>query len=198
LPDGPEGVSVVTVDREDAFFHGTRYLIGLGHREIGVIGDSISRPKTTLRKLAGYRRALESSRLPYQEAFVQNVTEFGFEGGQHGLRALMQRCPGLTAVFCINDAIALGAMDTARELGRQCPAGLSVIGFGDAPEGAHWHPKLTTFALSPDRVATSAIQLISEQRRQRRVEPKTILIPEELILRESTAAVPQVVSLRAD
>ena len=198
LPDGPEGVSVVTVDREDAFCRGTRHLIGLGHREIGLIGDSVRRPKTTLRKLAGYRRALESAGLRYEEAYLQNVTEFGFEGGQHGLQELMRRCPGLTAVFCINDAIALGAMDTARELGRECPADLSIIGFGDSPEGAHWRPKLTTFALSSDRVATSAIGLISEQRRQRRVEPKTILIPEELILRESTAAVPQAVSLRAD
>ncbi len=198
LPDGPEGVSVVTVDREDAFFHGTRYLIGLGHREIGLIGDAIRRPKTTLSKLAGYRRALESSGLRCQEAWVQNVTEFGFEGGQHGLQELMGRCPGLTAVICINDAIALGAMDTARQLGRECPADLSIIGFGDSPEGAHWRPKLTTFALSSDRVATNAIQLIAEQRRQRRVEPKTILIPEELILRESTAAVAQAVLLRAD
>jgi LacI family transcriptional regulator len=92
---------------------------------------------------------------------LQNVTEFGFEGGQHGFHKLIRRCPGITALFCINDAIALGAMDTARKLGRQCPAGLSVVGFDDAPEGRHWHPKLTTFSLSPERVAASAIRLIS-------------------------------------
>jgi LacI family transcriptional regulator len=190
LPDGPKGISVVTVDREDAFFRGTRYLIDLGHREVGLIGDAIRRPKTTLRKLAGYRRALERAGLRYQEAYLQNVTEFGFEGGQRGFQKLIRRCPGITALFCINDAIALGAMDTARKLGHECPADISVIGFGDSPEGGHWHPKLTTFSLSPDRVAASAIALISEQRRQRRVEPKTVLIPEDLILRESTARAP--------
>jgi LacI family transcriptional regulator len=198
LPDGAEGISVVTVDREEAFFSGTLYLIGLGHRQIGVICDSIARPKTTLRKLAGYRRALESGGIPYQETFVQNVTEFGFEGGQRGARQLIGRCPGITGVFCINDAIALGAMDAANELGRRCPTDLSVVGFGDSPEGRHWRPKLTTFELSSSRVATEAIQLILGQQLRQRAEPKTILISEELIVRESTGRAPDAVAPVSD
>ena len=190
LPDGPDGLSVVTVDREDAFFRGTRYLIELGHKEIGLIGDAASRPKTTLRKLAGYRRALETSGLSFRDECVQDVPEFGFEGGEHGFRELIRRCPGVTAFFCINDAIALGAMDAAQSIGRSCPKDVSVVGFGDSPAGGHWHPKLTTFALSPHRVAASAIRLISEQRLQRRVAPTTILIPEDMLIRESTGCAP--------
>jgi len=190
LPDGVEGISVVTVDRETAFFRGTQYLMELGHRQIGILCDSVARPKTTLRKLAGYRHALECGGLPYQEAFVQNVTEFGFEGGQHGARQLLGRCPGITALFCINDAIALGAIDAANDLGRRCPADLSVVGYGDSPEGSHWRPKLTTFELSPNRVATEAMQVILGQPLRRRAEPKTVLIPEEFIVRESTGRAP--------
>ncbi len=190
LPDGAEGISVVTVDREDAFFRGTEYLIDLGHRQIGIICDAVARPKTTLRKLAGYQHALESHSLRYQKAFVENVTEFGFEGGQRGARRLLGRCPGVTGLFCINDAIALGAIDAASELGRRCPAELSVVGFGDSPEGRHSRPKLTTFELSSDQVATESIRLILEQPLRRRVAPKTILISEELIVRESTARAP--------
>jgi LacI family transcriptional regulator, repressor for deo operon, udp, cdd, tsx, nupC, and nupG len=190
LPDGADGISVVTVDREAAFFRGTQHLIELGHRQIGIICDSIARPKTTLRKLAGYRRALKTAGIPYRKALVQNVTEFGFEGGQRGGRELLRRCPGVTALCCINDAMALGAIEAADELGRQCPTDLSVIGFGDSAEGRHWRPKLTTFELSPNRVATEAIRLILEQQVNRRVEPKTVLIPEELIVRESTGRAP--------
>ena len=190
LPDGAKGISVVTVDREDAFFRGTQHLIELGHKQIGMLCDSVARPKTTLRKLAGFRHALESGGIPYQEAFVQNVTEFGFEGGQSGACQLFGRCPGITGLFCINDAMALGAIDAANALGRRCPTDLSVIGFGDSPEGRHWRPKLTTFELSSGRVATGAIQLIVDQQLHRRNEPKTILIPEELIVRESTGPAP--------
>jgi DNA-binding LacI/PurR family transcriptional regulator len=188
LPESPEGISMVTADREEAGFRATRHLIELGHTEIGIIGDTVTRPKTTLRKLAGYRRALESANLPYREELVQNVTEFGFEGGQNGLTGLLGRCPAMTALFCINDAIALGAIDAASGLGRQCPADISVVGFGDSPEGSHWRPKLTTIALSSNRVAEHAVSLISELRQAKSPEPRSMLIPEELILRDSTAS----------
>ncbi len=190
LPGNADRISIVTADREDAGYRATRHLLELGHRAIGFIGDANKRPQTTLRKLAGYRRALESSGIGYQPGFVQNVNEFGFEGGQHGLGELMGRCPNITGLFCINDAIALGAIDAAREQGRGCPGALSVIGFGDSPEGRHWRPKLTTFALSSARVATEAIQLILEQRQRKSVAPTTVLIPEDLLPRGSTAPAP--------
>ena len=186
LPGSPEGISMVTADREDASFRATRHLLGLGHRHIGLIGDSITRPKTTLQKVAGYRRALEEAGLPYQPAFVQEVTEFGFEGGQLGYRKLAERCPQITALFCINDAIALGAMDAAHELGRMCPDDLSIVGFGDSPEGSHWRPTLTTVALSADLVAENAVALIKQQRQRRSTTARSVLIPEGLIIREST------------
>jgi len=186
LPGSPDGISIVTADREDGGWRATRHLLDLGHREIGFIGDSITRPKTTLRKMAGYRRALESAQIQFDPARVQDVTEFGFEGGQFGLQKLIERCPRITALFCINDAIALGAIDAARELGRDSPRDLSVVGFGDSPEGRHARPKLTTVALSADRVAERAIRLVIEQSRGRRIEPKTILIPEDIVVRGST------------
>jgi DNA-binding LacI/PurR family transcriptional regulator len=89
-------------------------------------------------------------------------------------------------LFCINDAIALGAIEAAKDLGRGCPEDLSVVGFGDSAEGSHWRPKLTTFSLSPDRVAASAIQLVLEHRAHPELPPEAILIPEDLLLREST------------
>jgi DNA-binding LacI/PurR family transcriptional regulator len=191
LPSNLEGISMVTADREDAGFRATEHLIQLGHKRIGFIGDALTRPKTTLRKLAGYRRALESAGLLFSEDAIQNVTEFGFEGGRLGFLRLIERLPQLTAVFCINDAMALGSMDAAMDLGRSCPGGLSVVGFGDSPEGRHWRPKLTTIALSANRVAARAMELLLEYRNQGSIEPTTILIPEEVVVRESTARVNQ-------
>lgn len=187
LPDSPEGISVVTADREDAGFRATQHLIECGHRHIGLIGDLATRPKTTVRKLAGCKRALQAANIAYEEKYFQNVTEFGFEGGQHGFRELVKRCPEVTGLFCINDAIALGAIDAARDLGRDCPADLSVVGFGDSPEGSHWRPKLTTVALSAEKVATAALGLILERRKNPEAEQRTTLIPGDLIVRESTA-----------
>jgi LacI family transcriptional regulator len=190
LPDSPAGISTVTVDREDAFLRGTRHLIELGHRRIALICDPVARQKTTLRKTAGYRRALDEAGLSFDESRIESVQEFGFEGGYEGFRRLNQRCADVTGVFCINDAMALGVIAAAREAGWNCPADLSVMGFGDSAEGRYFRPRLTTFALSSNRVAQEALAVVTSQRRAPAQSPRTILLPEELVVRESTAAAP--------
>jgi len=191
LPGTLQEISIVTADREDAAFRATQHLLQLGHKHIGFIGDAETRPKTTLRKLAGYRKALQEAGLPYSQSGIENVTEFGFEGGRIGFQRLIEQSPEVTALFCINDAMALGAIDAAVELGHKCPADLSVVGFGDAPEGRHSRPRLTTIALSANRVAERAIDLVLDHRNNGDWKATTMLIPEELLVRQSTAQVRQ-------
>jgi LacI family transcriptional regulator len=186
LPDSPKGISTVTPDREDAFFQGTTHLIELGHRCIGLISDSLTRPKTTLCKLSGYRRALKAAGVKYHESLVLNVTEFGFEGGVSGFPRLLKLNPNVTAAICINDAIALGVISAAGDAGRRCPEDFSVVGFGDSTMGKYWRPSLTTFALSANRVAELAVSVVCQQRQSDAPKPQTILVPEELIVRQST------------
>ncbi len=83
--------------------------------------------------------------------------------------------------------MSLGVIAAARESGLSCPGDLSVIGFGDSAMGTYFRPRLTTFALSSDRVAEEALALVVRQRKTPGQGPETILIPEELIVRESTA-----------
>lgn len=187
LPESPDGISTVTPDREDAFAQGTAHLIKLGHRCIGLISDTLTRPKTTLCKLAGYRRALEAGAIDYDESLVVNVTEFGFDGGVSGFPRLLQLNPKVTAVICINDAIALGVIVAAGDAGRVCPRDFSVVGFGDSTMGKYWRPALTSFALMANHVAETSVDLIFQQRKDSAPQARTILIPEELIIRQSTA-----------
>ena len=186
LPDSPQGISTVTPDREKAFREGTNYLIELGHRNIGLISDTLTRPKTTLCKLSGYRQALEAAGLKFDELLVINVAEFGFEGGMSGFPRLLQRNPKVTAAICINDAIALGVIAAAGDAGRRCPEDFSAVGFGDSAMGKYWRPALTTFALSANRVAEQSVLLIHQQRKETISEAQTFLVPEGLIIRQST------------
>lgn len=185
LPESPPGIATVTPDREAAFRHGTSHLIALGHRRIGLISDSLTRPKTTLCKLAGYRRALVDSGLEYDESLVVNVTEFGFDGGVSGYPRLVQAHPDVSAVVCINDAIALGVMVAAGDAGKRCPEDFSIVGFGDSVMGKYWRPALTSFALSAGRVAETAIDMIFKQRQGLVAEAAHVFIPEDLIVRQS-------------
>jgi DNA-binding LacI/PurR family transcriptional regulator len=190
LPDTELGISVVTADREDAGFRAVQHLVGLGHKEIGFICDLDTRPSTTYSKLAGYQRAFSASGLLANPKWIESVTEFGFEGGYQALPRMLERCPHLTGFFCINDSMALGAMQAARDMGKNCPQDISVIGFGDAPEGGYWRPKLTTFSLSSSRVAAGAIARVIELRQKPGLQPQSVLIPEDLLIRESTGPAP--------
>jgi DNA-binding LacI/PurR family transcriptional regulator len=187
LPGSPPEISVVTADRENAGFQAAQHLIGLGHQRIGFVGDMATRSKTTKKKLAGFKRAFDMAEIVCKKTWIEDVDEFGFEGGFSGFKRLARRAPEITALFCINDSIALGAIAAAEQLGRRCPHDLSVVGFGDSREAAYWKPKLTTFALSSKRVAEEALKLILAQRQSPLSQPKTLLVEEALIVRESTA-----------
>jgi len=103
LPDSPEGISMVTRS-EDAGFRATKHLIELGHGTLGLIGDVETRPKTTLRKLGGYKRALENAGMPFVED-VFKMSRSLVDGGRRGFQHLIERCPKITGLFCINDEL---------------------------------------------------------------------------------------------
>ncbi len=186
LQDGPAPVSVVTSDREQAFLIGTQHLLSLGHRQIGVICDSVTRVKTTLRKLEGYRRALREAGLAEDAGLIENVAEFGFEGGQAGFKRLLARRPEVTGLVRINDAMALGVIAAARAAGLHCPADISVLGFGDATEGTYFQPQLSTLALSSKQVAERAIAAVRQARQEGHAPAVTVLVAPELVIRQST------------
>ena len=123
-----------------------------------------------MRKMAGYRRALKEAGLRYDERLVENITESGFQGGYQAFQRLVRRCPEVTALFCLNDPTALGAITAAADMGRRCPEDISVVGFGDAPEASYWRPSLTTFSLSCDAIAAKSIELLIDLRKNRTEE----------------------------
>ncbi len=168
LPDAPPGISMVTTDREDAGRRATQHLIDLGHRKIGILCDSVTRIKTSLVKFEGYRLALKRAGLRFDQRLVENVGEPGFHGGYQAFNRLVRRYPEVTALFCLNDVTALGAITAASDMGRRCPDDISVVGFGDAPAAAIGGPRLTTFSLSCDAIATQSIDLLITQRETKR------------------------------
>jgi DNA-binding LacI/PurR family transcriptional regulator len=105
----------------------------------------------------------------------------GFEVG----RALLIR-GGFTAVFCANDQMALGFMHAARQAGVGVPDDLSVVGFDDISEAAHYAPALTTLRQDFPGLGRSAIAALMSQLHGTEA-PGPVPTP-ALIVRESTAA----------
>lgn len=80
--------------------------------------------------------------------------------GREGLRDLLHRDPGVDAVYCANDMVALGAMTEARALGLNVPHDLAIVGFGDVDFAADAEPALTTVHVDSAAIGRQAAEMI--------------------------------------
>lgn len=128
-----DGFVTVGIDNVQAAHDATSYLLGLGHRRIGVLGGMpdgrkhLSIPKE--REL-GYRQALEENGVEFDPSLVVNGN-FSVKGGVDATRDLLECFRPPTAIFALSDEMAAGAIQASREAGLLIPDDLSIIGFDD-------------------------------------------------------------------
>lgn len=141
-----EAVASLSIDNRLGAEMATRHLLELGHRRIGVIGGQIA-PNVSRtvpdERAMGYRRALTAEHVRIDRRLAVDGG-FTIEGGRRAMRQLLQLPDPPTAVFCMSDEMAFGALQAAREHGMRVPDDLSVIGFDD-------HPASEVFGLSTIR-----------------------------------------------
>lgn len=182
--DGFPWISVADVDAADAM---TEHLIELGHRRIGFIVGHPDHGQSHDR-LAGYKRALERSEIPYDESIVRQGL-FDYASGRSCARELLSLSPRPTAIFAGNDPMAMGALSVAHELGLEVPRVLSVAGFDDSPLARHAWPPLTTVRQPIAEVARLAtLELVKRIEGHSDGDPHHCL-EAELVCRASTADV---------
>ncbi|WP_417666429.1 LacI family DNA-binding transcriptional regulator [Roseibium sp.] len=142
----PSGFAWLDIDNEKTFVEGVAHLVKLGHRRIGFLGGPRDLNFACQRR-AGYRRGLAEAGLNEDSALEVELalTE---EGGVEGARQLLGLYEPPTALFCITDALAIGAMRLCRDLGLRVGEDVTVIGYDGLPVGAYVDPPLTTFSQS--------------------------------------------------
>lgn len=159
------------------------HLLQSGRRNIGLIaGPSIS--LSTSGRLKGYREALQAAGIPVNDNWIQHCHPV-VEGGQATANELLTKHPEITALFCHNDLVAVGALQACVELGLHVPNDVAVIGYDDIRLAELVSPALTTLRVSRTEIGTKTMQMLLEQIEVEAAEPKEIHIKPELIVRES-------------
>jgi DNA-binding LacI/PurR family transcriptional regulator len=158
----------------------TKYLIGLGHRHIGFVGNN--RLPWFATCFAGYSRAMEEAGLPpvYSSIDSEDDAEIGYLG----TKSLVARGEHITAIFAGNDQIAHGVYKAARDLGLKIPDDLSVAGCDDTV-GAWLYPGLTTVREFPEQLGKQMAEMILQRIAQPELAPQRFIVPTELIRRDS-------------
>jgi LacI family repressor for deo operon, udp, cdd, tsx, nupC, and nupG len=176
------------MDEERAIHDATTYLLELGHRRIGFVGDLIF--STGISRYEGFCRALSDFNLKVDEALVElgppNV-RFGAEA----VSRLIARRPPPTAIITTSVQITLGAAEQVMAMNIDIPRSLSVIGYGDGPWQQWWGPGLTTLRLPVEDLATGCgLWLLHSMRTGRSTsskDPHVAISPSLLVKRGSTA-----------
>ena len=160
------------------------YLYSLGHRRLGfaghhaLLGPIDERAKVVL-EAAARHPDLEGERAADADTL---------EGGRRAARALLAANPRLTAIVCVNDVMAVGALRELRERGLRVPEDVSVTGFDNINLSQFCYPALTTVHIPRDQIG----QIICDSliAREGALRAQEIVIDPELVLRDSTGPAP--------
>jgi DNA-binding LacI/PurR family transcriptional regulator len=162
------------------------HLIWLGHERIGLVSSSNRYISTALR-LSAYRDALAEAGLPIREECVRRgAADYSFKSGFDSARNLMELADRPTALLCISDMLALGAIASAKEMGLRVPEDVTVVGFDDVEHTTMFHPYVTTVAQPCAEIGRKAMELL-ESAIARTPVSREALLPHRLIVRESSA-----------
>jgi DNA-binding LacI/PurR family transcriptional regulator len=180
------GAAFVSVDTYSGAFTAVQHLIDLGHRRIGFIGGP--NPMIGRGRLDGYTEALRSASIPVDQRLIVGDT-LDREGGARALERLIATSRPPTAVFAINDVMALGAMQVAHGRRIRIPDDMSVVGFDDIAMASYASPALTTVAQPKALLGRIAARFVVAQLLDR-TTPEPLRLASELIVRASTASPP--------
>ena len=177
-------IPLVQVDNRLGGRIATEHLIDLGHTRIGHVTGA-GELGISDERLAGYRDALSGAGLPVDFQLVEEG-RFTDDGGHDAARRLLEREPGVTAIFAANDLSALGVLNAVAEAGKRVPDDVSVVGFDDLHLSAYTAPPLTTIRQPAVEIATLATEILIGLTKGREVEEMRHLLEPELVIRAST------------
>lgn len=184
-PDNPDGYSVHCDDRTGVQA-ATRHLLEKGHRRIGVInGPSIGAVASMERRLLGHLQALHEAGLSFDERLMV-YGDYTRPSGQAAAQALLALPDPPTAILAFNDRMAMGAIRFLHGVGLAVPGDVAVVGFDDISTAADFSPALTTVCLPAKKIGHVAAQLLLKLIAGEPVEQKEVVIPTQLVVRQSS------------
>ncbi len=177
----------IHVNEEQASYDAVIHLINLGHRDIVMLsGASFSFGS---QRAEGYYRALAAAGIERDTNRIVFTKHYSAEAGMYGTRELLLRDRKFTALFAATDELAIGAIRVLKDEGIRVPEDVSVVGFDDIDISSYIIPRLTTIrqplSVMGERTATLMHKCIIKEK----IVDTDIVLPYELIIRESTARV---------
>jgi DNA-binding LacI/PurR family transcriptional regulator len=159
------------------------YLYSLGHRRMGFVGHH-----ATLGPINERFRVLVDAVARYPDLQLGNAAEADtLEGGRRATRKLLVANPGVTAIICVNDMMAVGSLRELRESGHRVPEDISVTGFDNIDLAQFSFPSLTSVHIPRDEIGRTICACLMTSG-SALLEHEFVIEP-DLVVRDSTGPV---------
>lgn len=156
------------------------YLYSLGHRRVAFVGHH-----ATLGPINARLKVLLDAvaRFPGLQVETSSDTD-SLEGGRRATRGLLTARPGVTAIVCVNDLMAVGTLRELRDSGIRVPQDISVTGFDNIKLAQFCHPSLTSVHIPRDEIGQTICDCLLKT--EFKLLEQEFVIDPELVLRDST------------
>src|SRR5690349_13390029 len=181
VPGG--GVPLVGSNHRETGRLAATHLLGLGHTSIGAVTGTFRR-RVTRSRLHGYEDALRDAGLEPSEDLVAEG-DWTPQGGAVATRLLLERSPGLTAIFVHSDVMAIGVLSALWQAGRRVPTDVAVVSCDDIPFAEFLTPPLSTVRIPLAETGRQAVELLLRSIAGEPAPERIPLLPVELIVRDS-------------
>ncbi|OUZ07099.1 catabolite control protein A [Bacillus pumilus] len=175
----------VNINYEQAIFDSVQLLVEKGHKRIAFVSGPMSEPINSMRKLAGYKRALEEAGIAFDDALVAEG-DYSYDSGIESLAHLLEQSDKPTAVIAATDEMALGVIHGAQDRGVSIPEDLEVIGFDNTRLSLMVRPQLTTVVQPTYDIGAVAMRLLTKLMNKEQVDDQIVELPHRIEERQST------------
>ncbi len=151
------------------------HLVSYGHTRFGLIAGK-KNTRISQDRVDGIQSVLRSENIDFSDDMIVGGA-YTIECGQQGAIDLMNSKTPPTAIFCLSDDIAIGAIHQLKQMGFRVPEDVSVVGFDNITASAFIDPPLTTIDQPAHEMGVRAVQVLMSQikgnalKRQREVLP---------------------------
>jgi len=182
--DESEEIPSVDIDHESAAYDAVMNLIANGHKRIAMISGTLQDPANGYARFQGYKRALESSGITYDESLVR-IGNYRYESGAEAMKFFIDMDKRPTAVFSATDEMAIGAIHCIQDNGLNVPTDISVISVDNSRMASMVRPQLTAVAQPMYDIGAVSMRLLTKLMKKEHVEHSKVVLPHDLIARQS-------------
>lgn len=180
-----ETIPSVNIDNEQAAFDATTAFIEKGHKEIGLVIGPLREPINKEKKLAGYKRALETAEIPFKEELVIEG-DYTYDSGLEAFERLLEIDPKPSAIYAGSDEMALGIIHGATDKGYSVPEDVEVISSDSTRLALMVRPQLTSVVQPLYDIGAVAMRLLTKYMNKEEVTDHIVVLPHRIEERDST------------